>query len=222
MTYQEIAAAIAATGLSARGGFHPEKAEPAPEVRTGVAAQTVVLIGSAGLSSWQAFTSARPPGADPLDRWARAQVEPIAVTIGAKDVYPGDRPFLPFQRWAKRSEDVHTSPLGLLIHPQYGLWHSYRAALLIPERIDVPPAGNRPSPCVACADKPCLSACPVDSFGDHGFDSGSCHQHLTTPKGRACLDLGCKARSACPIAPEHRYAPGQIRFHMAAFHADTA
>jgi hypothetical protein len=222
MTYQEIAAAVAATGLSVRGGFHPENVEPAPQVRPGVAAQSVVLIGSAGLSSWQAFTAARAPGRDPLDRWARAQVEPVATMIGARDVYPGDRPFLPFQRWAKRSEDVHTSPLGLLIHPQYGLWHSYRAALLIPERIDLPPAGNRPSPCVACTGKPCLGACPVNSFGEHGFDSASCHQHLSTSKGQECLDLGCKARNACPIAREQRYAPDQIRFHMAAFHEKPA
>jgi hypothetical protein len=27
----------------------------------------------------------------------------------------------------------------------------------------------------------------------------------------------CLARLACPVAPDYRYAPGQMRFHMVAF-----
>ena len=35
-------------------------------------------------------------------------------------------PFLPFLRWAERAEVVFPSPSGPLIHPVYGLWHTYR------------------------------------------------------------------------------------------------
>ena len=36
----------------------------------------------------------------------------------------GGPPHFPFQQWARRAEPVHPSPIGLLIHPIYGLWHS--------------------------------------------------------------------------------------------------
>lgn len=218
MDYADIAGALAARGLQARGGFHPQDADAVPEVRAGVAARTVVLIGNAGGAAWQAFDAARTPGADPLDRWARAQVQPLAARLGARDVYPGERPFLPFQRWARLAEDVHTSPLGLLIHPQYGLWHAYRGALLLAEPIAVPERGNRPSPCDSCPRKPCLAACPVGSFVNGRFDSDSCHGYLRTAPGADCLDAGCQARNACPVGLAHRYGPDQIRFHMRAFH----
>ena len=32
-------------------------------------------------------------------------------------------PYWPFQQWARRAEPVHPSPIGVLIHPRYGLWH---------------------------------------------------------------------------------------------------
>ncbi len=218
MNYHDITVALAARGLQVRGGFHPLPPDGVPDVRTGVPAASVVLIGSGGSASWQAFRSAQPAGANPLDRWTRAQVAPLAAQLDARDVYPDERPFLPFQRWARRAEDVHVSPLGLLIHPDYGLWHAYRAALLIPARWDLPAPGQRPSPCDACAQKPCLAACPVDSFAAGRFDSGACHAHLGTPEGDGCRDLGCKSRNACPVGRAHRYGADQMRFHMRAFH----
>ena len=33
----------------------------------------------------------------------------------------------------------------------------------------------------------------------------------------ACMDLGCRARDACPVGRDYRYAPGQANFHMQAF-----
>ena len=45
------------------------------------------------------------------------------------------RPWLPFQQWARKAEPVHVSPLGVLIHPDYGLWHSYRGALCFDTRL---------------------------------------------------------------------------------------
>jgi hypothetical protein len=218
MRFEDIAAALAACGLRARGGFHPEHGDAVPEVRPGVAARTVVVIGNTGSADWQAFAAAPPPGSDPLDQWTRCRVQALAPQWGARDVYPCDQPFLPFQRWARRAEDVHASPLGLLIHPEFGLWHAYRAALLLPAAIAVPARGGRTSPCDACAAKPCLGACPAGSFGADGFDSRSCHAHLDTREGGACLDLGCQARNACPIGRKHRYLPDQIRFHMRAYH----
>ena len=33
---------------------------------------------------------------------------------------------------------MSVSPLGILIHPDWGLWHSYRGALAFRERLDLP------------------------------------------------------------------------------------
>ena len=39
-----------------------------------------------------------------------------------------------------RAEAVAPSPLGILIHPDYGLWHAYRGALAFAERLALPRA----------------------------------------------------------------------------------
>jgi hypothetical protein len=218
MRYEELLEAVSSTGLLLRGGFHPECADAVPQARAGCDTRTVVLVGSAGPAGWRAIAAGRTPGPDPLERWTRAQMEPIAARANARAVYPEDQPFLPFLRWAQRADAVHPSPLGLLIHPLYGLWHSYRAALLLAARIDVPPRGTQSSPCETCVGRPCLQACPVDAFRDNAFNSDACHSYLGTQAGVACMDDGCKARNACPVANKLRYAPEQIRFHMAAFH----
>jgi hypothetical protein len=64
-------------------------------------------------------------------------------------VFPFERPYLPFQRRAMRAEACYPSPLGLLIHPDYGLWHGYRGALLFAAAIELPPSGRRASPCAS-------------------------------------------------------------------------
>jgi hypothetical protein len=217
MDYAHIATAVAATGLRVRGAFHPATEDAVPDARAGMPTATVVLVGNVGSLAWQAFRSEQAPGPDPLDAWTRSKVEPIADSAGARAVYPSDRPFLPFVRWAQRAEDVHVSPLGLLIHPEHGLWHAYRAALLLPQDFDVPPPDGRPSPCESCAERPCLSACPVGSFGADRFDSVACLAHLGVEQGRACLEQGCKARNACPVGNTSRYVPDQVRFHMRAY-----
>ena len=41
------------------------------------------------------------------------------------------------------------SPLGILIHPEFGLWHALRGALLFRDRLELPAIEARPSPCDA-------------------------------------------------------------------------
>jgi epoxyqueuosine reductase QueG len=142
----------------------------------------------------------------------------LAAALGARALYPfGGPPHWPFQRWAMRAEAVHVSPLGLLIHPDYGLWHSYRGALAFAEPIAVPALVARASPCEACSARPCLGACPVGAFTMQGYDVAACAAHLRDERGRACMDGGCLARRACPIGARYAHAPAQARFHMRAF-----
>ena len=51
-------------------------------------------------------------------------------------------PFLPFLEWAKRSE-VTESPIGLLIHPVYGLWHAYPGTAVQKIALPEPFTGSR-------------------------------------------------------------------------------
>ena len=95
--------------------------------------RTIVLAGMAGRDGWPAFAASAEArdGADhPLDRWSRRVIDALARDLGAVALYPfGGPPHWPFQQWARRAEPVHPSPIGILIHPAYGLWHSYRGAL---------------------------------------------------------------------------------------------
>ena len=220
LTYAEIDTALRAHGLIARGGFYPEPADAVPPLSDGRAVRTLVLAGNAGPEMWRAFTAAPEFGAepDPLDRWTARVLGAVAAEMGGEALFPfGGPPYRPFVAWAKRAEPVAESPLGILIHPDYGLWHAYRGALVFAETIDVPARIERPRPCDTCTEKPCLSACPVNAFTNPGYNVPACVGHIAAPAGADCLALGCRARRACPIGPEFLYAPAQAEQHMRAF-----
>jgi len=223
MDIGEVQDRIAAAGLACRGAFHPEAADLPPTLDDGRVAQTLVLVGFAGSANWPAFATSAEAGdgqADPLDRWSRRVVGDLAKATGAVAVFPfGGPPWSPFQRWARKAEPVHPSPLGVLIHPDWGLWHAYRGALAFAERIALPPKDSRPSPCETCADKPCLNACPVAAFSADGFNVAACLDHIDTPAGRDCVEQNCRARRACPVGASHRYTDDESRFHLTAFRA---
>ena len=212
MELDSIRGRIAAAGLAYRGAFHPGKGE--------VPGKTIVLVGFIGSGSWPVF--ANTPEAvdgkpDPLDRWSVRVVTTLAADLGAKALFPFTEPFLPFQHWAQKAEPVHSSPLGILIHPDWGLWHAYRGALAFAEQIALPPPDVRPSPCDSCAGRPCLNACPVGAFTSAGYDVPNCIGHIGSPAGTRCMTGGCLARLACPVGPGYRYAPQHAHFHLSAF-----
>lgn len=204
---------IEATGLLCRGGFHPAKRDRVPGTPG-----TLVLVGNAGPEMWAAFEAARREDPDPLDAWTRRTLDGVARELGATALYPFQGPpYLPFQRWAMRAEPVYASPLGALIHPDYGVWHAYRGALAFVETIDLPPRDDRPSPCDTCKARPCLAACPVNAFGPEGYHVQDCVGHLAEPAGRECMETGCAARRACPVGQDFFYPAPQVQHHMERF-----
>ncbi|WP_374652745.1 ferredoxin [Dongia sp.] len=213
--------ALAAAGMALRGGFAPESGDLVPLLDTGATARTVLLIGNVGGAMWQPFAASGAQdryAADPMDRWTRDVLDPLAAAFGAKPLYPSDGPpYHPFQRWAARAEAVHVSPLRIFIHPAYGLWHAYRAAFLVAEALRLPAPAFADSPCLTCADRPCLSSCPVGAFTENGLDDLRCARHVDGPGGAECRDNGCLARRACPVGRGHAYPPQQMAFHMEAF-----
>ena len=217
MLMVEIERAMRDLGLSPRGAFHPVAGDGVPLSEVGTPARTVVLAGNAGPQMWRAFDAAGAAGANSLDDWCLRLLTGLAARLGARAVFPFQRPYLPFQRWAMRAEPCHASPLGLLIHPDYGLWHGYRGALLFAAAIDLPPPDLRASPCASCLDRPCLGACPVHAFDGKAYDVPACTRHLAGTPEPDCMAGGCLARHACPSGRGYRYAPAQARFHMQAF-----
>jgi hypothetical protein len=221
LSLERVAAEAAAAGIAVRGAFHPAAGDGVPLLPGGARVGTLVLAGMVGRAQWPAFAAspeASGGGADPLDRWSRRIIGGLAVALGAHALYPFDGPpWLPFQHWAMKAEPVHRSALGMLIHRDWGLWHSYRGALAFAERLALPERVERGGPCDSCREKPCLTACPVGAFTLERYDVGACAGHLRSAAGKDCLELGCRARDACPVGAAHRFRRGQAGFHMRAF-----
>jgi hypothetical protein len=207
--------------MALRGAFNPTPEDDVPSLPGGAQILTVALFGFVGGEQWGAFESSaefadgRP---HPLDRWSRRLIDAMGARHGATGLYPSlGPPWLPFQRWAMRAEPVHVSPTGLLIHPDYGLWHAYRGALGFRARLQLPPPAPRASPCDECADKPCLASCPVGALRQGVYEHGRCRTHVSAKEGRDCREMSCRARRSCPVGESFRYGPAQSAFHMAAF-----
>ena len=220
MDLATIEQSLQEAGLTPRGAFHPGAGDAVPPLAGDTPARTVVLAGNAGPLMWRAFDAGRAAAPMTLDTWSKQVLAELAERLGARAVFAFQRPYLPFQRWAMRAEACHPSPLGLLIHPDYGLWHGYRGALLFAAAIELPPPDRRASPCASCADRPCLGACPAGAFDGRAYDVPVCVRHLSRTPEPACMDRGCRARHACPVGRDYRYAPAQARFHMQAFLRD--
>jgi hypothetical protein len=190
-----------------------------------------LMVASAGGGMWPIFKTSSQyldGEPDPLDRWSAQVLRNTAEEFGAQLSMPFDRPFPPFQRWAMRATGLRQSKLGVLIHPRYGLWFGLRGVLYFEfgtgrqeNQKLIQDENNRPNICEDCLDKPCLSACPVNAFGDWGFDVAACYSHLDLIKETAsdpdCMKYGCTARGVCPVGLEHKYCDEQLQFHMAAF-----
>ena len=224
----EIAAALAVHGLILRGGFAFRPDEGAPSGAHGEPARAVLLVGNAGAAYWQRFQEWRAwhPAdiADPLDNWSRDVIGEVAEAFGVRAVSPSDRPYLPFQQWAMRAEGLKPSPLGILIHPEYGLWHAYRGALLfgngaVVEALEsARQAADMPIHlCDLCHGKPCLNACPAGAYSAGGFAYQDCLSHVRGPAGGACRESGCLDRNACPYGAAYRYPASVQAFHMEAY-----
>lgn len=211
---EQIRAALSPHGIFLRGilnfdGDGPEMAEGR--------ASTVALLGNVGGSIWPAFSAWRaqyPEATDPLDTWSVEVIRPVATALDATAWFPSERPWQPFQHWAMRAEGLKPSPLGILVHSDYGLWHGYRGAIGFLDRIDYPAVESRPHPCDHCPDKPCLTTCPVGAVMPDRFDVAACRTYLGGAGEETCMRSGCIARNACPVGAEHRYPLEQLRFHM--------
>ena len=223
MNTPELESRLQASGLHLRGLLEITD-EDNSSLQLGIAEGTwIVLVGNIGSSYWPVFT--RSPEyqdglAHPLDRWSRRIGGCIAGEFGAQVVFPFEGPpYYPFQQWAARAESLKPSIMGLMIHPRYGLWHSYRFGLLMPAVAGLPKQQSfeQASPCESCVARACLTTCPVGAFDVKGYDVDVCSGHLKKSPTARCHSEGCLARSSCPVGIEYQYDFEEHRFHLGAF-----
>jgi len=216
---------LAAVGLNAFGVADPAAWDAcvAPPRRTAALlpeAKSILVFGSGGPALWEALLAdlrANPRHlADephPLDAFVRR-------AVAAADAALGDVP----RRWffAAADAELHLdfraladlaglggkSRLGLLLHPEYGLWLGLRAALFLGAPLPISPRAAA-DPCVGCP-APCITACPGNAFVDGLWNVDRCSAFHSA--STLCA-ASCAARSACVRAPEHRYGPDELLYH---------
>lgn len=217
MNWDAINAHAQAYHLNILGGFHPSADDGTPH-----GCQTLLLLGPDEPKFWPAFTGAAEYNdgtPDPLDRWSTRVVGALAQELRASALFPfGGAPYHPFYSWALRSGRIHASPINFLVHDTAGLFVSFRAALCLSDKIQLPDTPSKP--CTTCTDKPCETACPVGALTQTGYDVVACKGYLDTGPGADCINNGCAVRRACPVSQGFGRIPAQSAFHMRAFKGD--
>ncbi len=193
---------------------------PSPE-------RSIVVIGNGGGDFWRAFSAwadARPgwrERANPLDDFTRLVIERevVAATRAAGrrcvPVYPfmNGGPTLNFMALGKLAGLGGPSLLGVVVHPVYGPWIAFRAALIVDAALDAPGAALAFDPCPGCAARSCIAACPAGAVAYHaGWDVPGCLRHRVENEPR-CASR-CDARAACVLGPEHRYPDDELAYHQ--------
>lgn len=206
-----VKSAAARHFLAVLGGFHCEDEAGLP-----AGTRSVLLLGPLEPGYWPHVT-VQPEwgGADPVDRWSRRVIGGMACDFGGKALFPfGGPPYHPFYQWALRTGRAWASPVQMLVQAEQGLLVSYRGALALRARVDLPAAA--PDPCRACA-RPCLTACPVGALGAAGYDVPGCQRFLARPDGSDCMNFGCAVRRACPVSVGYARLAEHSAYHMGIF-----
>ncbi len=176
--------------------------------------QRLVLTANVGQSLWPHLEANWPQSAHPVDDYSRKVTQTYIAQHLQDDtallLYPTAEYLIPLQQLGTFAGWHHPSPMGVAIHPEFGLWVAYRTAFLTSVALPVTPRDARPSPCESCVEKPCLAACPPQAItADAPIQLTACLDHRIAP-GATCADR-CLARMACPVGEQ--YTLPQIQYH---------
>ena len=176
----------------------------------------ILVVGNGGRALWSALE--RSPEATlrdhPLDRYTARVVREAADSVPAPvgiGLYweRRDNQYLPMMKLAYEAGLGSPGRLGILLHPVFGPWLAVRALLYLPFSVaDGEP--QRFDPCNGCP-APCATACLGQVVHESGLDPSGCFR--TRVLKSACR-VGCAARSACVVGPEHAYPPRQLEHHQ--------
>ena len=171
----------------------------------------LILIGNAGPALWRAVCAEGRHGADPIDDFSIRHVTRWFAQHchghHSHRLYPGNAP-VDLQTLGRLAGWHHPSPFKIGIHAERGTWFAYRVALLADTHLPLTTAPATPSPCTACKDTPCITACPADAMAGGDFALDACIGYRRQ-SGSRCAST-CLARLACPVGAAHRYDTAQI------------
>ncbi len=138
--FQTISAWATEFGLTLRGWFSVREEDCVPVSESCRSPEVLLLFGQTGSAVWRFFSQSPEyvdGKADPMDRWSHRTGSAMAKELGGVALFPFDGPpWHPFGQWAQRAENIRPSPMGILMHPQYGLWHAYRFAIVLPASLE--------------------------------------------------------------------------------------
>ena len=201
----------------------------APAYRAGTiypGCRSIVVIGNGGGGFWRAFKAhaAENPGwferENPLDDFTcevveKEMVRPIQTAgVSCIAAYPfGSGPTLNFMQLAMLAGLAGPSIIGVVVHPVFGPWIAFRAALLLDCEIDRPGEAIGFDPCPTCSTRSCISACPAAAVSfPSGWDIPKCMAHRVEAYPD-CADR-CDARVACVLGPDERYPDDELAYHQ--------
>jgi hypothetical protein len=231
-TVERIRAAAAPYGLNLVGAVSArsyDRAVAAP-YRAGAIdsrARSIVAIGNGGGALWTALQSHAQahPGwwrrENPLDDFTREVIEtevaPAARRAGAHAtvVYPfmQGAPTLNFIELAKAAGLGGPSIVGVVVHPVFGPWIAFRAALLVDEAIDALGEAAGFDPCPTCTARTCVAACPAGAIAyPAGWDIQRCLIRRVEVEPECSPQ--CHARARCVLGPQHRYPDEELAYHQ--------
>jgi epoxyqueuosine reductase len=189
--------------------------------------RSIVLIGNGGVDFWRAFKThvAANQGwlerENPLDDFTREVINREIVmpiqTAGARciAVFPfgSSGRTLNFMQLAMLSGLAGPSILGVVVHPVFGPWIAFRAALLLDREVDHPGDALNFDPCPTCITRSCISACPALAVSfPSGWDIPRCLMHRV--EAHPDCSYRCHARVACVLGPSHRYPDDELAYHQ--------
>ena len=209
--------------------------EQLPEQTIPSNCNSVLLVGNAGPSMWQALPEDSLAQDDPVDDFAYAVITRFLSQQLASENWQILFPYsaadssLQLQRFGELAGWHSASPLGIGIHRRFGLWFAYRALVALrveiaahnvshvslsggAENIDALHNDEYRSPCLSCDGTPCITACPAQALSvDRSPDLSACISHRRHP-GSGCAST-CVARLACPVATRWQYPSSQIAYY---------
>lgn len=149
--------------------------------------KTLCLIGSGGISLWENLPHPLDATTNPIDNFTQNKMQEFAKKTLNDEIeilYPNEHFTMPLQKIGRAMNLCTQSPIGIDIHPHFGLWFAFRGVFLTSAKIPIITMENKSSLCDSCSQKPCLHS----------------------------LDLKI-SRLNCPIN-EHRYTSFQIDYHQ--------
>ena len=181
--------------------------------------ESLLLVGNRGQELWTAMgTVGAKTGDNPVDTWVdsalQAAVAGPLAPLGPSIAWPGVDGVAPVSILAMAAHWGRPSPLGLFIHPSYGLWVAIRGVTLlsqsVPERLEA----DEPHPCDEC-DEPCLPACPASALSAAAAPDVRLSFAERLRPGAPC-EARCLARGACPVGTTWRPGAEQQAHHQRA------